>query len=105
MTTLRVNPAVGFPVGPEPSFLGRIGLWLLEFAPIDGDGDEESRRFGRIRMAKAELVQAWVGRELHTSKLLCRFGGRRSPEAGATGSWLKAGGAGDGDDSGGALCC
>ena len=63
MTTLRASPFAGTPAGPEPSFLGRIGLSLLEFAPEDGD--EESSRFGRIRMAKAELVQAWVGRAAH----------------------------------------
>lgn len=86
---------------PEPSFFGRIGLSLLEFAPMDGDGEEERRRFGRIRIAKAELVQAWVGRELHTTKLLVidRFVGRGGPRSRRYGSWLAAGGAGDGDDS------
>lgn len=58
MTTLRASPEGGLPVSPEPSFFGRIGLSLLEFAPMDGDGEEESRRFGRIRIAKAKLVQA-----------------------------------------------
>lgn len=58
MTTLRASPEAGLPVRPEPSFFGRIGLSLLEFAPMDGEGEEESRRFGRIRIAKAKLVQA-----------------------------------------------
>lgn len=101
MTTLRASPEAGLPMRPEPSFFGRIGLSLLEFAPIEGDGEEERRRFGRIRIAKAELVQAWVGRELHTSKLLVidRFVGRGGPRSRRYGSWLAAGGAGDGDDS------
>jgi hypothetical protein len=70
MTTLRASPETGLPVRPEPSFFGRIGLSLLEFAPMEGDGEEESSRFGRIRIAKAKLVQAWVGRDLHTLKPL-----------------------------------
>lgn len=50
ITTLRASPFAATPAGPVPSFFGRIGLSLLEVAL--GDGDEESKRFGRIRIAK-----------------------------------------------------
>lgn len=79
MATLRASPVAGAPIGIEPSFLGRIGLSLLELAP--GDGEEESRRFGMIRMAEAELGQARAGRKLHVQ--VAALDGR-GPEASAT---------------------
>lgn len=63
ITTLRASPFAAIPAGPVPSFFGRIGLSLLEFTP--GDGDEESSRLGRIRIAKTELAQARAGRVTH----------------------------------------
>lgn len=63
ITTLRASPFAATPAGPLPSLFGRIGLSLLEFAL--GDGDEESSRLGRIRIAKTELAQARAGRATH----------------------------------------
>jgi hypothetical protein len=50
MATLSASPFTGAPAEPVASFFARIGLSFFEFAPEAGD--EDSRRFGRIRMAE-----------------------------------------------------
>lgn len=50
MATLRASPFAAGPAAPAASFFARIELSLFMFAP--GAGEEDSRRFGRIRMAE-----------------------------------------------------
>lgn len=77
MATLSASPFTGAPAEPAASFFARIGLSFFEFAPEAGD--EDSRRFGRIRMAEGGAR----GR-LATVVLVLVPVGEGGPEEGAT---------------------
>lgn len=77
MATLSASPFTGAPAEPDASFFARIGLSFFAFAPEAGD--EDSRRFGRIRMAEGSFVAGWQLSYLYFVPV-----GEGGPEAGAT---------------------